>query len=345
MTKTTKSLAASLLNLLPETSKSQKPIIESMLSTVVRKAAGLTSLMLLSAVSAAAQSYQFTSFGEIFAELESPLPTVALLPTCISDNGVLGFTQFFGPSSYLIDRTEWESFSPSGINAVNASGATVGSAITGGWLRLPDGTTTTLALPTGTRVTPRSISANGTIVGSFLRGATHGFILDDNGYTQVDYPGAISTLLRGVNANGTMVGTCILPGPQTRAFLLERDGRFSLLDIPGSTRSEALGINNRGQIVGSFRTATSPTFGFVSNRGQITVVDMTSELPPSIVAASNGVPRTYTLVPGSVGTTVVAINTRGEILVSSTSSYRTPSAPISSVTAIWGFVGTASQGK
>ena len=235
---------------------------------MIRQAAALTSVALLSAVPAAAQNYQFTSFSEIFAELESPLPNALLLPTCISDNGLLGFNALvgapLGQGSFLIDRTEWESFSPSGINAINASGASVGSAIiggfTGGWLRLPDGTTATLTLPAGTRVTPRSISANGTIVGSFLRGATHGFILDDAGYTEVDYPGAISTFLRGVNASGTMVGTCILPPqtqPQTRAFLLERDGTFSLLDIPGSTRSEALGINNRGQIVGSFRTPIS----------------------------------------------------------------------------------------
>lgn len=312
---------------------------------MVRRGTALVSVMLLSAAPATAQNYQYTSFGEIFAELESPLPTVALLPTCISDHGVLGFNQFFGPSSFLIDRTEWESISPSGINAINASGASVGSAITtGGWLRLPDGTTATLTLPAGTRVTPRSISANGTIVGSFLRGATHGFILDDAGYTEVDYPGAISTLLRGVNASGTMVGTCILPGPQTRAFLLERDGAFSLLDLPGSTRSEALGINNRGQIVGSFRTATTPTQGFVSDRGAITVIDMSSQLEPSIVLTnSSGVSQTYNLVAGSTGTTVVAINTRGNIVVSTTSTYRSASGQ--AVASIKGYVGTASQGK
>lgn len=320
-----------------------------MLSTTIRQAAALVSVMLLSAVPAAAQNYQYTSFGEIFAELESPLPTVLLLPTCISDNGVLGFNAlgvFSGQGSYLIDRTEWESFSPSGINAINASGTTVGSALlTGGWLRQPDGTTTNLPLIDGRRVTPRGISANGTIVGTFLRGATHGFILDDAGYTEVDYPGAISTLLYGVNASGTMVGYGILPGAINQAFVRDRQGTISPLDIPGATFSRALGINNRGQIVGNFRTATTPVQGFVYNRGEIAVIDMTSQFEPTLTITVSGVPRTLSLVPGSASTSVVAVNTRGDIVVDARASYRTTTGSPVSALSLKGFVGTASQGK
>src|SRR5262249_2482305 len=139
---------------------------------------------------AAAQAeapYRLTPIHDIHERLSPPLPATLTLMSvpCISDNEVIG-AQAMDLSSFkfvsvLIQGTRWTSFTPGGINGINASGATVGFDFTagGGWSRTAGGVVTLLTAPGASMTVPQGISNNGAIVGFFVDAAQnqHGFIL------------------------------------------------------------------------------------------------------------------------------------------------------------------------
>ena len=62
----------------------------------------------------------------------------------------------------------------------------------------------------------------GDIVGVYrnLAGA-HGFVLRDEGYIPIDFPGATATRAFGINARGDVVGSYVAAG-KTHGFLATR---------------------------------------------------------------------------------------------------------------------------
>lgn len=320
---------------------------------------GLTALVGLLAFTgtlpaSAQQEYQFKSFYTTIApELEPSLPLAILSPTCLSDNGVIGFQMVMFPSfqqySLLVDGSEWEVFTPRGILGINASGATVGGIGAAAWVADVDNVATTFQVPGSSSSTARSISANGTIAGSFVSGGvTRGFIRDtEENFTTVQYPGSVVTQLRGINASGTATGiyTVTVPNPnpgpptvtRTKAFVYDRQGNYATLDIPGAINANANGINNRGEIVGGYSTTnailppplTSRTFGFIYDGGNVKTIDAEPGLrnPINITFLPENVVHTYYLVPNTCNTNVVAINTRGDIVATTSARYTSPTRP------------------
>jgi len=63
------------------------------------------------------------------------------------------------------------------------------------------------------RTAPSGISPGGDIVGVFTDavGAQHGFLLSGGQFTQIDVPGAVSTVAKGINPAGDIVGDYIVP--------------------------------------------------------------------------------------------------------------------------------------
>jgi hypothetical protein len=103
----------------------------------------------------------------------------------------------------------------------------------------------------GSQTVPAAINDAGVIVGYFGGSEGddpwHGFILRDESWTIVDYPGADQTFLTGIASNGQIVGYAqfLFPEAPPRGFLY-RDGVFEdLLQAIYPT-----GINASGLIVG-----------------------------------------------------------------------------------------------
>jgi hypothetical protein len=264
--------------------------------------------------------YEFSPFRDIHERLSPPLPpTVAVFAVpCISNNEVFGAQALdlssFKRISILIHGTGWSTFTPGGINGINAAGATVGFDFTSGdgWSRTAGGVVTVLTAPGASGTFPQGISNNGTIVGFFFdaKQNEHGFILDDSGYHQVDYPGAAGTQLSGINSRGTAVGTYFDASGNDHAFSLDKHGNFMALTIPGAVMSIANGINERGQIAGAYITAANEGGGFIYNKGAVTRIDASEVLLPDINEGGDE----FVLIPGSESTSISGINARGDIV-------------------------------
>ena len=68
-------------------------------------------------------------------------------------------------------------------------------------------------------------------------------------YKQIDYPGALQTLIYGINTGGDLVGAYEDTNFQWRGFLLS-GGVFTAIEYPLESDTYAYGINDVGQIVG-----------------------------------------------------------------------------------------------
>jgi hypothetical protein len=96
-------------------------------------------------------------------------------------------------------------------------------------------------------------------------------------YTQIDFPGAVSTNTQGINAQGEIVGTYTDTGGRMHGFVLS-GGQFRSIDFPGSRSTIARGIGPAGDIVGSFQRpdepGTVPVHGFLlTRRGEFFQID------------------------------------------------------------------------
>ena len=73
-------------------------------------------------------------------------------------------------------------------------------------------------------------------------------------FTQIDFPGAVATVVFGLNDRGQIVGFFGDAPSVLHGFLLD-NGVFTQIDLPGAKLTKAYGINDRGQIVGGFADA------------------------------------------------------------------------------------------
>ena len=83
----------------------------------------------------------------------------------------------------------------------------------------------------------------------------------------INFPGSVSTTLRGINDLDEVVGSYVLNG--THGFLYS-DGVYTTIDFPGAVRSDAYAINNNGEIVGNYffdQGKASGIQGFIYENG------------------------------------------------------------------------------
>ena len=102
---------------------------------------------------------------------------------------------------------------------------------------------TTFDFPGGVLTQVWRISPQQNILGRYkgTDGAFHVFLLSDNNFTSIDFPGATNT---------------------GHGFLLRR-GEFSSFDFPGSTATLAHGINPPGDIVGAYADTSGSIHGYL----------------------------------------------------------------------------------
>jgi probable HAF family extracellular repeat protein len=131
-------------------------------------------------------------------------------------------------------------------------------------------------------------------VGTFLDagGAQHGFLLDKDVFTPIDFPGAAGAAAFGINNRGQIVGLFGDTAGAEHGFLLD-DGMFTQIDVPGGTDTNADVINDRGQIVGHVG-AVGAFHGFLldKDKGVFTPIDF----------------------PGATQSAAIGINNRGQIV-------------------------------
>ena len=89
-------------------------------------------------------------------------------------------------------------------------------------------------------------------------------------WTQVDYPGATNTDVRGINNKGDAVGS-YRDTSGVHGFLLS-NGAFTTIDYPGAYSTQAESINDAGVIAGTYELFLSPTepTGFIYQNGVMT---------------------------------------------------------------------------
>jgi hypothetical protein len=111
----------------------------------------------------------------------------------------------------------------------------------------------------------RAINDEGVIAGFYGANAANGFLLTDGKFRTVDFPGAVSTALRGINNLGDLSGTYSDLNADEFGFIIPRRGppiSFKLPD-PAATDIVAGGINDLRQLVGYYTDATSTLVGFL----------------------------------------------------------------------------------
>jgi hypothetical protein len=130
------------------------------------------------------------------------------------------------------------------------------------------------ATPNGKVIVGHYVTANAT--GGWGAGAvTHGYILDNGGFTPFDVPGSTLTMAYDVNPAGhAVVGTFVDSLGKWHGFVAERRGetvqdwRFTTIDIPESSGTRVWTTNAGGDLAGNYTNAAGKTHGFVASRTQ-----------------------------------------------------------------------------
>jgi hypothetical protein len=176
----------------------------------------------------------------------------------------VSFTSFDipGASSYFV----------AGINdqGLVAGTWTAADGSSVGFIRFPDGRISTPIVDpndnSGLTVL-RAINDEGVIAGFYGANVSNGFLLTEGKFRTVDFPGAVSTALRGINNLGDVSGTYSIVdlNADEFGFIIPRRGpaiSFKLPD-PSATGIVAGGINDLRQLVGYYTDANSTLVGFL----------------------------------------------------------------------------------
>ena len=191
------------------------------------------------------------------------------------------------------------------VPGINDEGVVVGSwfAADGsvvGFIRSPNGHITTPVVnpnDNSSFTVLRAVNDEGVVAGFYGANTGNGFLLSEGTFRTVDFPGAVSTALRGLNNRGDVSGSYSVVDLDADefGFIIPHRGSaisFKLPD-PAATGIAVGGINDLGQLVGYYTDATSTLVGFLRQpSGQFVSVT----------------------VPGAVSTQVYGINDCGIVV-------------------------------
>jgi probable HAF family extracellular repeat protein len=109
-------------------------------------------------------------------------------------------------------------------------------------------------------------------------------------YTEIQVPGAVTTLVSSMNDEGSIVGSFIDADGASHGFLQDNNGIHEIA-VPYGTNTQPEAINNHGDIAGSFEYPVGSPHGFILRNGSFTIIDF----------------------PGAVATFIFDINDHGAI--------------------------------
>jgi probable HAF family extracellular repeat protein len=146
-------------------------------------------------------------------------------------------------------------------------------------------TFTRLDVPGATQTLPSGINADGRVVGWYVQGGvTRGFIYQDGVYTtDIMYPGAAVTQLRGVGPNGDVAGVYRNPGEPTvnfHAFIRTIEGEFVPIRHPDHTSTMAQRLLADGTVLGCIHDTDQmlTMHGMSKGKDGFSVVDMATTM-------------------------------------------------------------------
>ena len=94
-------------------------------------------------------------------------------------------------------------------------------------------------------------------------------------YTQIDYPGAASTVANGINNNNLIVGTYVDSSGLYHGFSYS-NGSFAPINFPKAAQTVALGVNDNGDVVGWYTVSAASgatPHGYVRRNGVFTIIN------------------------------------------------------------------------
>lgn len=97
-----------------------------------------------------------------------------------------------------------------------------------------------------------------------MTGLSHGYVIENGTFAQLDVPGSNFTRGWDVNPAGDVVGEFRDTMGKFHGFLRSASG-FSSIDFPAAIATHAFGINPGGDVVGSYLDSAGKTHGFVLN--------------------------------------------------------------------------------
>jgi hypothetical protein len=213
---------------------------------------------------------------------------------------ILGDTEFTDVQGLTLKGNNYQLLSLPGSQDSEARGINTSSQIVatyrdvGGTLHgflCGGGVVTNIDDPNATvgNTTPDGLNDAGEIVGSYIDNAnvTHGFSTPDGvNFTDIDCPGAISTIATGVNTAGDIAGQYTDACMNVHGFLLKA-GVFTTLDFPLATSSAAIGINDADEIAGYFTDASKVNHGFIYSANAFTQVDVAGATQTQLTRIKN----------------------------------------------------------
>ena len=199
------------------------------------------------------------------------------VPTSINEKGeiVRYFSNSFGGAEQGFVRaadgtiTEFGNFAVFGTTAfsINAAGAFTGYApafagfsleggpifFNSGYVRDPEGNSTSFDPPGSISAIPLSINVGGAITGYYYESnlVIHGFVREPNGHIfSFDPPGSTSTKAVSINATGIIAGYYKVANMSVHGFVRRPGGPIESFDPPESTETIVSAINTREQLRG-----------------------------------------------------------------------------------------------
>jgi probable HAF family extracellular repeat protein len=92
---------------------------------------------------------------------------------------------------------------------------------------------------------------------------SHSFIWSNGVFTQIDFPGAKSTVTFGINDSGEVAGYYEDAGSVFHGFLYRNS--FSILDVAGATGTLLTRVSNEGNLTGVFVDALKENHGLTAH--------------------------------------------------------------------------------
>jgi hypothetical protein len=208
-------------------------------------------------------------------------------------SGINDFGQIVG--SYVDGSGNTNGFGYSGTSyttidvpaaaATTASGISNSGQITGSYVDISGGnhgftqtgfvgTSTSFDNPGGIGATYGSgINSSGTVVGSYYNGSTTlGYSKSGASFTDVNYPGSVTTQALGINDLGTTVGS-FYDGTLTHGFVLSASVYTQMDDPLGVEGTVVTGVNSLGDEAGYYTDGGGVQHGFVDLNGTFFNVD------------------------------------------------------------------------
>jgi hypothetical protein len=205
-------------------------------------------------------------------------------PNDINKNGVIvgTFRGANGQGSFMVRNGVFHQVTLPGFpnaatsaNGVNDLGDIVGVFTRNGsnvGFLLHQGKLTIISFPGATGGTfPSSINNQGVVVGNYFisgesNGGVHGFMWKNGAFTNVEFPGAVTTFPVKISNNGDVVGSYIDSAQIEHGFSFDK-GRYSTISRPGFVDTRLTAVNSFDNILGfAFTESGGKWFkGFCSN--------------------------------------------------------------------------------